>query len=84
MDLTTTTVLALGTAGAQGSGLLDALAARGARAVRVTSDPARADGWRAGGHAASTADLTDPASLVAAAPSERILVPGIEEVCLAS
>ncbi len=67
MDLTTTTVLALGTAGAQGSGLLDALAARGARAVRVTSDPARADAWRADGHAVARADLTDPASLVAAA-----------------
>ena len=63
MQLTTTTVLALGTAGAQGSGLLDALAARGARAVRVTSDPARAEAWRADGHAVAVADLTDPASL---------------------
>lgn len=69
MQLADTTVLALGTTGAQGSGLLDALAARGARAVRVTSDPAKADAWRADGQAAATADLGDPASLVAAAAS---------------
>lgn len=69
MQLAATTVLALGTTGAQGSGLLDALAGRGARAVRVTSDPARADAWRADGQAAATADLVDPGSLVAAAMS---------------
>ena len=66
MQLDGTTVFALGTAGAQGSGLVDALEARGARPVRVTSDPARAAAWRADGVATALADLTDVPSLVEA------------------
>jgi uncharacterized protein YbjT (DUF2867 family) len=67
MQLDGTTVLAFGTAGSQGTGLVDALRARGARPVRVTSDVGRADGWVASGEQVAVADLTDPDGLVAAA-----------------
>lgn len=69
MDVTAAPVLALGTTGAQGSGLLEALSARGARPVRVTSDPARAAAWTARGEVAVVADLADPASLLSGARS---------------
>lgn len=63
MDLSGTTVLALGTTGAQGSGLVEALEQRGARPVRGTSSPERAAAWRADGVASVHADLTDTAGL---------------------
>ncbi len=66
MELDDTRVLAFGTTGAQGSGLLDALQHRGAHPVRVSSDAARTEAWHAEGLEAVTADLTDPDSLRAA------------------
>jgi uncharacterized protein YbjT (DUF2867 family) len=56
-------VLAFGTDGAQGSGLVEALAARGAQAVRASHRPERVEAWRAEGVPAVGADLTDPASV---------------------
>ncbi len=69
MKLDDIRVLALGTTGAQGSGLVHALENRGAHPVRVSSDAARVHAWDADGLAAVAADLTDPASLRAAARS---------------
>jgi len=69
MQLNGTQVLALGTTGSQGSGLVQALEQRGAQPVRVTSDPARAAAWQAADLRAVVADLTDPDSLRAAVRS---------------
>jgi uncharacterized protein YbjT (DUF2867 family) len=62
-----TRVLAFGTAGAQGSGLVAAITARGATAVRATSRPPQAQVWRAAGQDAVVADLTDAAAVLRAA-----------------
>ncbi len=67
MELTGKRVLAFGTAGAQGSGVVPAATGRGARVVRATSRPDRAAAWRAAGEHAVVADLTDVGSVVAAA-----------------
>lgn len=72
MDLQGVRVLAFGTAGAQGSGLVEALTARGAVPLRVSSRPATVDGWRDQGYNALTADLSraesiDPSAAEAAA-----------------
>jgi uncharacterized protein YbjT (DUF2867 family) len=67
MDLGGVRVLAFGTDGAQGSGLIEALTARGAEAVRASSRDARVDAWRAEDVRAVRADLLDPASVAAAA-----------------
>lgn len=63
MELDGARVLVFGTAGAQGSGLVPAVTARGAVAVRATTSPERARAW----DGAVVADLTDPASVLAAA-----------------
>lgn len=67
MDIAGTKILAFGTAGSQGTGLVDAVTRHGATPVRATTDPDRARRWAAGGEHAVTADLTDPASVEAAA-----------------
>lgn len=67
MELDGARVLVFGTAGAQGSGLVPAFTARGATPVRATSRPDRARSWTDAGQPAVVADLTDPASVVAAA-----------------
>ncbi len=67
MELTGRRVLAFGTAGAQGSGVVPAATARGARVERDTTHPDRAAAWRAAGEEAVVADLTDAGSVVAAA-----------------
>ncbi len=69
MELTGQPVLAFGTAGAQGSGIIGALTAVGAVPVRVTSRPKRAEQWRAAGEQAVVADLTDTDSVLSAAQS---------------
>lgn len=63
MELNGARVLVFGTAGAQGSGLVPAVTARGAVPVRATTSPERAREW----DGAVVADLTDPASVLAAA-----------------
>ena len=63
MELHGARVLVFGTAGAQGSGLVPAVTARGAVAVRATTSAERARGW----DGAVVADLTDTASVLAAA-----------------
>lgn len=72
MRLTGRRVLAFGTAGAQGSGLVPALLARGAVPVRATSRPERAERWRAAGEQAVVADITDPDAVVRAAEEHRV------------
>lgn len=67
MEIDGARVLAFGTAGAQGSGLVEAITAQGGAAVRATSRPDRARQWTAGGHAAVVADLTDVDTVTAAA-----------------
>jgi uncharacterized protein YbjT (DUF2867 family) len=67
MELAGRRVLAFGTAGAQGSGVVPAASARGAQVVRATSRAERAAAWRAAGEHAVVADLTDVGSVVAAA-----------------
>jgi uncharacterized protein YbjT (DUF2867 family) len=67
MDLTGRTVLAFGTAGAQSAALPPSLRGAGALPRRATTDPGRAAGWTAAGEDAVVADLTDPASVLAAA-----------------
>lgn len=67
MELDGARVLAFGTAGAQGSGLVPAITARGATAVRATSRADRAQEWRSAGEEAVVADLTDQPSVLAAA-----------------
>ena len=71
MQLDGTQVLALGTTGSQGSGLVHALEQQRAQPVRVTSDPARAAAWQAAGLRSEFADLTDPDSLRAAVRSSE-------------
>jgi uncharacterized protein YbjT (DUF2867 family) len=63
MELDGARILVFGTAGAQGSGLVPAVRARGAVPVRATTDPERARTW----DGAVVADLTDTASVLAAA-----------------
>ena len=63
MELDDARVLVFGTAGAQGSGLVPAVRARGAVPVRATTSPERARDW----DGAVVADLTDSASVLAAA-----------------
>ncbi len=63
MELHGARVLVFGTAGAQGSGLVPAVTARGASAVRATTSAERARTW----DGAVVADLTDTASVLAAA-----------------
>ncbi|MGY1607516.1 hypothetical protein [Geodermatophilus sp. SYSU D00700] len=67
MDLTGRTVLAFGTAGSQSAALPAALRRAGAVPRRATTDPGRAAGWTAAGEDAVVADLTDTASVLAAA-----------------
>ena len=67
MELQGGRVLAFGTAGAQGSGVVPAAAGRGVQVVRATTRPERAAAWRDAGEQAAVADLTDPDSVVAAA-----------------
>ncbi|MGF1646838.1 MAG: hypothetical protein ACFCVF_07960 [Kineosporiaceae bacterium] len=67
MDLTGQRVLVVGSAGAQGSGLVPAVRARGGVPVRVTSSDARAQELRAAGDEAVVADLADSDALTAAA-----------------
>lgn len=66
MDLSDATVLALGTTGAQGSGLVEALEQHGAHPIRGTSSTERVTAWREEGVAAVHADLTDAAGLTRA------------------
>lgn len=63
MELHGARVLAFGTAGAQGSGLAPALTSRGASVLRATTSEERARQWPD----AVLADLTDPATVLAAA-----------------
>ena len=63
MELDGARVLVFGTAGAQGSGLVPAVTARGAVPVRATTSAERARDW----DGAVVADLTDPPSVLAAA-----------------
>jgi NAD(P)H dehydrogenase (quinone) len=67
MQLNGSRVLAFGTAGAQGSGIAAAASGHGAQLVRATSRPDRAAAWRDAGEQAVVADLTDVASVAAAA-----------------
>lgn len=63
MELHGTRVLAFGTAGSQGSGLVEALTSRGAHAIRVSSRADTVDRWRAQGDDAVLADLQEPGSV---------------------
>jgi NAD(P)H dehydrogenase (quinone) len=67
MQLNGSRVLAFGTAGAQGSGIVAAASGHGARVVRATSRPDRAAAWRDAGEHAVVANLTDVTSVAAAA-----------------
>jgi uncharacterized protein YbjT (DUF2867 family) len=73
MELHDARVLAFGTAGAQGSGLVDALTARGATPVRVSSRPGTVDTWRASGEQALLADLRRPETLEPRAGDAAVL-----------
>ena len=73
MDLQGVRVLAFGTAGAQGSGLVEALEARGAVPVRVSSRPSTVDGWRDQGDQALLADLSRPESVDPSAAEAAVL-----------
>jgi|GEM_PF-2087083 uncharacterized protein YbjT (DUF2867 family) len=66
MDLTGQRVLVIGSSGAQGSGLVPAVRARGGVPVRVTSSLERAEGLRAAGDETAVVDLADADALVAA------------------
>ncbi len=67
MELTGRPVLAFGTAGAQSAALPAVLRRAGAVPRRATTDPDRAARWTADGEDAVVADLTDTASVLAAA-----------------
>lgn len=71
MELDGARVLAFGTAGAQGSGLVEAITARGATAIRATSRPERAQGW---GSNAVVADLSRPVTVATAASGADAVV----------
>lgn len=66
MDLTGQRILVIGSAGAQGSGLVPAVRARGGIPVRLTSSAERAQGLQAAGDETAVADLADADSVVAA------------------
>jgi uncharacterized protein YbjT (DUF2867 family) len=66
MDLTGQRILLIGSAGAQGSGLVPAVVAHGGVPVRVTSDAGRAAQLTASGDEVAVADLADADSVVAA------------------
>lgn len=72
MNLSGQRILVVGSAGAQGSGLQPAAVDAGAVPVRVTTQAERAEQWRAGGHEAAVADLTDPAGMAAVLREHRI------------
>lgn len=65
MELHGMRVLAVGTRGAQGSGLVEALEARGAVPVRATTSEAQLSVWREQRTEAVLLDLTDTASVAA-------------------
>ena len=67
MELTGVRVLALGTRGAQGTGLVEALRGRGAVPVLGSSDEAQVSAWREAGQEAVLADLRRPGTIRAAA-----------------
>ncbi|MGL5910425.1 MAG: hypothetical protein ACRCZP_10530 [Phycicoccus sp.] len=57
------TVLAFGIAGSQGTGLVDALQERGAVPVQVSSRPEQVTAWRSEGRQAALGDLRDASGL---------------------
>jgi uncharacterized protein YbjT (DUF2867 family) len=75
MELNGARVLAFGTSGAQGSGLVDALTARGAVPVRVSSRPETVDAWRERGEHAHLADLRRPESIEPTADAAVLHLP---------
>lgn len=74
MRLDDVRVLAFGTTGSQGSGLVEAIETRGAVPVRVSSREDRVEAWRRAGVDAVLADLRLPDSVGAAAKEAQAAV----------